>query len=171
MRRVGASTWKTACCASENWQPSQASAPERSTSTPAGGCSRPSGATAGASACTSRPTSPGSRRSVDSRPRGSGAQGLRLDEITHLLTTSGQDDHSTCAPGVDEACPADPRALEENLAAMDAQMQTLRAAADRLSPDARGAMAGLVARARVLIATAAVLGQELLSGSQLLPPM
>jgi MerR family copper efflux transcriptional regulator len=99
------------------------------------------------------------------------AQGLRLEEITHILTASDQDDHTGCPQGDDGKCPADPLALQAYLAAVDVQVLTLRSTAELVDRGTRGVMASLVARAQVLIATAVVLGQELISGSTPLPPL
>ena len=99
------------------------------------------------------------------------AQGIRLEEIAHILATSDRDDHARCSPDDDEVCPADPHALQAHLAAMDAQVLALRSTAELADHDTHGVMTCLVARAQVLIATAVVLGQDLISGSGLLPPV
>jgi DNA-binding transcriptional MerR regulator len=99
------------------------------------------------------------------------AQGVRLDEISQILTADGHDHPGACPSGAEGGCPADPRTLQAHLASVDAQLQALRDAAEMVDPQTRGAMAGLVARAQVLIATAGLLAEELVAGSQLLPPL
>ena len=99
------------------------------------------------------------------------AQGVRLDEIAQILAADGHDHPARCPSGEDGVCPADPRTLQAHLASVDVELQALRDAADLVDSQTRGAMANLVARAQVLIATAGLLAGDLVAGSQLLPPM
>ena len=99
------------------------------------------------------------------------AQGIRLHEIGHLLSTSALEDHTHCADSPEGPCPADPVALEGYLTSLDTQVQALRDATGAVDAKTRGVLATLVARAQVLIATALVLSDEILPGTQLLPPL
>jgi MerR family copper efflux transcriptional regulator len=99
------------------------------------------------------------------------AQGIRLDEITHLLAASAMEDHTRCADRPEGPCPADPVALEGYLTSLDAQVQALRDLTGVVDDQTRGVLATLVARAQVLIATALVLSEEILPGTPLLPPL
>lgn len=99
------------------------------------------------------------------------AQGIRLDEIRHVLSTSAPEDHTHCADSSDGPCPADPVALEGYLTSLDTQVQALRDATGAVDDQTRGALATLVARAQVLIATALVLSEEILPSAQLIPPL
>ena len=99
------------------------------------------------------------------------AQGIRLDEITHLLTASALEDHTRCADRSEGPCPADPVALQGYLTSLDAQVQALRDVTEVVDHETRGVLTTLVARAQVLIATALVLSEEILPGTQLLPPL
>jgi MerR family copper efflux transcriptional regulator len=98
-------------------------------------------------------------------------QGIRLDEITHLLTdraghdNTGRSDHSE-GPG-----PVDPVALAESLASLDTQVQALRGLPKVADHGTRAVLGTLVVRAQVLIATALILSEELLPGSDFLPPL
>lgn len=100
------------------------------------------------------------------------AQGIRLDEIGHLLSTSALEDHTDCADSSEGPCPADPVALEGYLTSLDRQVQALRDVTGAAVDDqTRGVLATLVVRAQVLIATALVLSEEILPSTQLLPPL
>jgi DNA-binding transcriptional MerR regulator len=99
------------------------------------------------------------------------AQGIRLDDITHVLSTSTEDDHTGCADGADRPCPADPVALAGYLVSLDEQVRALRDVAEVADPQTRRILATLTARAQALVATALLLGTEFLSGSDLLPPL
>ena len=82
------------------------------------------------------------------------AQGIRLDEITHLLTAAASEDHTRCADRSQGSCPADPVALKGDLTSLDAQVRALRDLPELADHGTRGVLATLVARAQVLIATA-----------------
>jgi len=97
------------------------------------------------------------------------AQGIRLDEIARLLT-GGADDTPSASPSQGSG-PASPATLEGYLSTLDAQVQALRDLPDVADHGTRGVMAGLVARAQVLIATALILSDELLPGADFLPPL
>ena len=97
------------------------------------------------------------------------AQGIRLDEITRLLT-GGADDTPPADPSQGSGTAA-PATLEGYLSTLDAQVQALRDLPDVADHGTRGVMAGLVARAQVLIATALILSDELLPGADFLPPL
>ncbi len=99
------------------------------------------------------------------------AEGFRLDDITHLLTSSADEDHAQCTDQAEVACPADPVVLGGYLTSLDAQVQALRDVTVNVDNRTRGVLTTLVARAQVLIATALVLSEELLPGSQLIPPL
>jgi|SRR5450631_4653638 len=100
------------------------------------------------------------------------AQGIRLDEITRLLTPRAPGDHSTVAEDPESPDPPDPVDLTEHLTTLDAQVRALRGLPDNADRGTRGAvLAGLVARAQVLIATALILSDELLPGGEFLPPL
>ena len=99
------------------------------------------------------------------------AQGIRLDEIAHLLTASALEDHTQCADRSEGPCPAAPVALERYLTSLDTQVQALRDLTGVVDDQTRGVLATLVARAQVLIATALVLSEEILPGTPLLPPL
>jgi DNA-binding transcriptional MerR regulator len=98
-------------------------------------------------------------------------QGIRLDEITHLLTDRAAEDHTRCADRSDGPCQADPVALSAYLVNLDAQVQALRDLPAAADPETRGVLTNLVARAQVLIATAVVLSSEILPGAHLIPPL
>lgn len=99
------------------------------------------------------------------------AQGLRLDEITRLLTASPPQDHTRCADHSEGPCPADPVALEGYLTSLDAQVRALRDLPEVADRGTRRVLATLVARAQMLIATALVLSEEVLPGPEFLPPL
>jgi MerR family transcriptional regulator, copper efflux regulator len=99
------------------------------------------------------------------------AEGFRLDEITHLLTSSAAEDHARCADLAGVPCPADPVVLDGYLTSLDAQVQALRVVTEVVDNQTRGVLTTLVARAQVLIATALVLSEEILPGSQFIPPV
>jgi MerR family transcriptional regulator, copper efflux regulator len=97
------------------------------------------------------------------------AQGIRLDEITHLLGDPDVQDHTQCAEGSDGPCPANPVALKAHLATLEAQVRALSDLPESVDLQTRGVMTSLVARAQVLIATAVVLSEEILPVAHLLP--
>jgi DNA-binding transcriptional MerR regulator len=99
------------------------------------------------------------------------AQGIRLDEIACLLTGRAPDDDTGSADDSEGPGPADPAALKEYLSTLDAQLQALRDLPEVANHGTRGALASLVARAQVLIATALILGDELLPAAEFLPPL
>jgi DNA-binding transcriptional MerR regulator len=99
------------------------------------------------------------------------AQGIRLDEITHLLSGRVPEGHTECVDHPDGSCPADPVALKEYLTSLDEQVRALRDLPEVADHGTRRVLATLVARAQVLIATALVLGDELLPAANLLPPL
>ncbi len=97
------------------------------------------------------------------------AQGIRLDDIAHVL--AGEDgDHAACADRYQGSCPADPVALAGYLSALDVQLRALRDVAEAADPQTRGVLATLAARAQALIATALLLSADVLAGSEVLPP-
>jgi DNA-binding transcriptional MerR regulator len=98
-------------------------------------------------------------------------QGIRLDEITHALTTSLSDEHTQCADPAAGPCPADPLALEQYLNSLDEQVHSLRETAAGVDDAHRGAVGVLVARAHVLIATALSMSTEILPVVHLIPPI
>jgi DNA-binding transcriptional MerR regulator len=100
------------------------------------------------------------------------AHGLRLEEITHLLNCSGDDDHSSCAEDPKSGCPGDPQSLTERLAALVEQARLLQeAAADSADATTRGVLATLAARAQALIAAGLLLTGDLIPGADFLPPL
>ena len=99
------------------------------------------------------------------------AQGIRLDEITHLLTASAAEDHARCPDPSEGSCPADPVALKGCLTSLDAQVRALRDLPEVADHATRGVLATLVARAQVLMATALIVSEEILPGAHLLPPL
>ena len=99
------------------------------------------------------------------------AQGIRLDEITHLLSDPEVQDHTGCGEDSDLPCPADPVALKAYLVALETQVKALSDLPDGVDLQTRGVLTSLVARAQMLIATAVVLSEEILPGAHLLPPM
>ncbi len=99
------------------------------------------------------------------------AQGIRLDEITHLLTAAAPQDHTRCADSTEGPCPADPDALKGYLTSLDAQVRALRDLPEVADHGTRGVLANLVARAQVLMATALIVSDEILPGTHLLPPL
>lgn len=99
------------------------------------------------------------------------AQGIRLDEIGHLMTASPTHDHTECGDRSEGPCPADPVALEGYLTALDSQVRALHDFAGVVDHETRGVLTTLVARAQVLIATALILSEEILPTTQLLPPL
>jgi len=99
------------------------------------------------------------------------AQGIRLDEITHLLTASAPVDHTDCADTSESSCPANPVALKGHLTSLDAQVRALRDLPDVADHRSGGILAALVARATALIATALIVSEEILPATHLLPPL
>ena len=97
--------------------------------------------------------------------------GLRLDEITHLLTASASEDHTCCADSCEGCCPADSVAFRGYLTSLDTQVQALRDLPEVADHGTRGVLANLVARAQVLMATALIVSEEILPGTHLLPPL
>jgi MerR family transcriptional regulator, copper efflux regulator len=100
------------------------------------------------------------------------AQGIRLDDIAHVLAAdAGEDgDHGDCADRYQGPCPADPVALAGYLSALDVQVQALRDVAQAADPQTRGVLATLAARAQSLIATALLLSADVLPGGEAMPP-
>jgi hypothetical protein len=96
------------------------------------------------------------------------AQGIRLDEIAHALTSAVPGEHAKCVDLAVGPCPADPLALEQYLSSLDAQVHTLRETAGGVDDAHRGAVGVLVARAQLLIATALALSTELLPALHLI---
>lgn len=113
------------------------------------------------------------------------AQGIRLDDITRALTTPSsakttpsQDPSDPGRPGVGgrggpAAIPEDLGALNdlEALEDLEAQVRVLRSLATKADPRTRGVLATLTTRAQALIATAVLLGSELVGEIDLLPPL
>ena len=99
------------------------------------------------------------------------AQGIRLDEIVRLLNGGPPADYSGVADPSEGPLPADPVALKGYLAALDEQVKALREQPEVADHGTRGVLAGLVARAQVLIATALILSDDLLPGADFLPPL
>jgi DNA-binding transcriptional MerR regulator len=98
------------------------------------------------------------------------AQGIRLDDIAHVLAGADDGDHAECVDRYQGPCPADPVALVGYLTELDVQVRALRDVAESADPATRGVLATLAARAQALIATALLLGADVLPGSDLLPP-
>jgi MerR family copper efflux transcriptional regulator len=99
------------------------------------------------------------------------AQGIRLDEIAHLLADRALEDHTRCATHSESPCPAEPVALREYLTSLDAQVRALRDLPEVADHGTRRVLATLVARAQMLIATALILSEEVLPGAEFLPPL
>jgi MerR family copper efflux transcriptional regulator len=99
------------------------------------------------------------------------AQGIRLEDIAHVLAEPGPEDHSGCAKAADAPCPADPSALGGYLAALDAQVRALQDVAQGADPRTRGVLATLTMRAQALVATAVLLAGDILPHTDFLPPM
>jgi len=99
------------------------------------------------------------------------SQGIRLDEIAHLMTPAPFNDHTRCEEHSDGPCPADPVALKAYLISLDKQVQALRDLPEVADHETRGVLASLVAKAQVLIATALVLSEEILPAVEFLPPI
>jgi DNA-binding transcriptional MerR regulator len=99
------------------------------------------------------------------------SQGIRLDEIAHLMTPAPFNDHTRCEEHADGPCPADPVALKAYLISLDAQVQALRDLPEVADHETRGVLASLVARAQMLVATALILSEEILPGVHLIPPL
>lgn len=98
------------------------------------------------------------------------AQGIRLDDITHVLSAS--DGHTGCAEGPEGPCPADPVALATYLASLDAQVRALHEVAEAADPETRKVLATLAMRAQALIATALVLAGDILGqGTDIIAPL
>ena len=99
-------------------------------------------------------------------------QGIRLDDIAHALSTPTGVDPAGCGQHPDQDCPADPAAVPVHLAALEEQVQALRAVALAADAPTRGLLATVTARAAALITTAALLGADLATGADsLLPPL
>jgi len=131
------------------------SADGRSTSTPVWDCS----------------PRPGEARATSASTSHREGQGIRLDEITHLLTDRGAEDHTRCAERSYGPCQVDPVALNAYLVDLDAQVRALRDLPEIVDQQTRGVLTNLVARAQVLIATAVILSEEILPGAHLIPPL
>jgi MerR family transcriptional regulator, copper efflux regulator len=99
------------------------------------------------------------------------AQGIRLDEIARLLSGGPPLGHTEGANPPEGPLPADPVALKGYLTSLDAQVQALRDLPEVADHGTRGVLTGLVARAQMLIATAVILSDELLPGTEFLPPL
>ena len=100
------------------------------------------------------------------------AQGIRLEEIARLLTASPvEDDTADGDHAQGQSPPADSLTLSGHLASLGAQVQALRELPEVADHGTRGVLATLVSRAQVLIATALIMGEELLPGTDLLPPL
>ena len=98
------------------------------------------------------------------------AQGIRLDDITHILSAS--DDHTGCAGVPEGPCPADPVALATYLASLDVQLGALHTVAEVADPETRKVLATLTMRAQALIATALVLAGDILGQvTDIIPPL
>jgi len=98
------------------------------------------------------------------------AQGIRLDDIAHVLAGTDEGDHAECVDRYQGPCPADPVALAGYLSALDVQVQALRDVSASADPQIRGVLATLAARAQALIATALVLSADVLPGAETIPP-
>jgi MerR family copper efflux transcriptional regulator len=99
------------------------------------------------------------------------AQGIRLEDIAHVLAGPAQADHTGCAKAADAPCPADPSALGEYLTSLGAQVRALQDAAEGVDPRTGGVLAILAMRAQALIATAVILAADVLPHADHLPPM
>ncbi len=99
------------------------------------------------------------------------AQGIRLEDIAHMLAATASEDHTGCAKATDTPCPADPAALGGYLAALDAQVRALQQVAESADPRTRGVLATLTMRAQALVATAVLLAGDILPHTDFLPPM
>lgn len=97
------------------------------------------------------------------------SQGIRLDEIVHLMGRAPMTDHTRCTDHSEGPCPADPIALSSYLVSLDAQVQALRDLPEGGDNETRGVLASLVARAQVLVATAVVLSEEMLPAAHIFP--
>jgi MerR family copper efflux transcriptional regulator len=96
------------------------------------------------------------------------AQGIRLEEITRLLAQGARHEESEHPGGPG---PPEPQALDEHLTSLDAQVRALRELPEVGDHQTLSVLATLLGRAQVLIATALLLSQELLPGTDLLPPL
>ena len=100
------------------------------------------------------------------------AQGIRLDEIAHLLAGRIPEDRTGGTDDLEGPGQTDRLGLEEYLASLDAQIKALRDLPEVPSHGTRGAvLSGLVGRAQVLIASALILSEELLPGAEFIPPL
>ena len=99
------------------------------------------------------------------------AQGIRLDEIVHLLKGGSPPGHTGGTDHSEGTIPADSVALKGYLTSLDAQVQALRDLPEVADHGTRGVLTSLVARAQMLIATALILGDELLPGAEFIPPL
>ena len=113
------------------------------------------------------------------------SQGIRLEDIVHVLAGPDGPDgpdgpggpggpdggHTDCADRYQGPCPAEPVALASYLSALDVQVRALRDVAQVADPQTRGVLATLAARAQALIATALLLGADVLPGGDVLPPL
>ena len=98
-------------------------------------------------------------------------QGIRLEDIAHVLAEPGQADHSDCAKAPGAPCPADPSALGEYLTSLNAQVRALQDVAQVADPRTRGVLATLAMRAQALIATAVLLAADVFPHIDQFPPM
>ena len=100
------------------------------------------------------------------------AQGMRLDEITSLMTGRASEDHTQQTDHSTSLAPAQPDELKGYLASLDAQIRALRDLPEVAGHGSRGTvLATLVGRAQMLIATALILSDEILPGAEFLPPL
>jgi MerR family transcriptional regulator, copper efflux regulator len=99
------------------------------------------------------------------------AQGIRLEDISHMLSASAHDDHTGCVELSGGPCPADPVALGAYLASLDAKVLALHGVAEGADPETRSVLATLTMRAQALIATALILAGEIVQGADILPPL
>jgi MerR family copper efflux transcriptional regulator len=104
------------------------------------------------------------------------AQGIRLDDIARALatpdpaqTTPSQGPSGPGAPG--ESSTPGTAVFPQDLVCLEEQVRVLRDLATKADPQTRGLLAALTARAQALIATAVILGSELVSEIDLLPPL
>ena len=98
------------------------------------------------------------------------AQGIRLEDIAHVLTAATDTDHSDCTDRYQGPCPADPVALTDHLTALEVKVRELTAVAEAADPQTRSVLATLAARAQALMAAALLLSTDLLPAAEQLPP-
>ena len=98
------------------------------------------------------------------------AQGIRLEDIAHVLAAPTGADHTGCADRFAGPCPADPAALIDYLSGLEGKVRELTAVAQVADPQTRSVLATLAARAQALVATALLLSADLLPGADAIPP-